>query len=285
MNKKIIIIWVVVLAVVVVGVFVLLNLGGEKTELAEEVVEEDKELTLYVKTSPWKPYMYEEDGEYVGIAVEVLDLVMTRLDVNYDFELVPWSRALKLAEVGEIDVVLAGGYAYDRESFIQFTPEQRAYGIEGIPPTSYLEFIDGAFFVRSEAKDSFSFESIEQISSAGYRIGVNQGYSYHVDIAAADWNRVSHVTEQDSFEALMNREIDLFLSYKEVGLAIRDELGLNDKVSFIEGDPPFRVYYFLLFGKNSNYPGIDDLQKRVDEELIKIHASGEYDEIYNSYIK
>lgn len=283
--KKIIIL-ITVLVGITGGIFVFLNLReGPMQEIGEIGVKEDTGLTLHVKTSPWKPFMYEENGQYVGIAVDVLDLVMTRLNVNYDFELVPWSRALKLAEVGDIDAILAGGYAPEREKFIQFTSEQRAYGLENTDPTSYLQFTNGAFFVRSEAKDSFPFESIEQISKAGYRIGVNQGYKYHADIAAADWNTVSHVTEQNSFEALMNREIDLYLSYKEVGLAILDELGLNDEVEIVKGEPPFRVFYFILFSKNSDYPGIDDLQNMVDEELRKIHESGEYDEIYNSYIQ
>jgi len=286
MNKKIkIIIGVVALVALVIGIFLGFNLGTETIEVTPEVTLEDRELTLHVRTSSWKPYMYEEEGEYTGIAVDLLDLVMTRLDVNYEFELVPWSRALKLAEVGDADALLAAGYSPERESFIEFTPEQLTYGVEDISPTSYLLFTDGAFFVRTESKDSFPFESIEQISSAGYRIGVNQGYRYHADIADADWNKISHVTEQNSFEALMNREIDLFLTYKEVGLAIRDELGLQNEVSLVAGDPPFRVYYFILFSKNSDYPGIDNLQNRVDEELLKIHESGEYDEIYNSYIE
>jgi len=108
-NKKIII-GVVVLVALVIGIFFGFNLRTETIELTEEVILEDEGLTLHVRTSSWKPYMYEENGEHKGIAVDLLNLVMTRLDVNYDFELVPWSRSLKLAEVGDADALLAAGY-------------------------------------------------------------------------------------------------------------------------------------------------------------------------------
>ncbi len=254
-------------------------IGEESSELAEE------EEVLYVVTDPLKPYSYEAGGEYRGIAYDLLDLVMTRLDIDYKFELIPWSRVLKRAEEGEADCVLSGAYSLDREPYIAYTPEQLAYGREGITPSVYLHEFNGAFFILKLIEDTFVYESIEQLELNNYRVGVQQGYKYREDVDNANWNKISQVTVADGMDALMNGEIDLLMTYKEVGLKVRNDMGLRNEISVAKGPAPFETYYFLLFTKNSDYPNIGELQKRVDEELVKIHESGEFDKIYDKYVK
>jgi len=287
-NKKIII---GVVVVVVIGIFVFLNLGTETEEITGEVVDEesfrryDGEGVLYVVTDPLKPYSYEAGGGYRGIAYDLLDLVMTRLDIDYEFELIPWSRVLKKAKAGEADCVLSGAHSPDREPYIAYTPEQLDYGRQGIKPLVYLHEFNGAFFILKLIEDTFVYESIEQLELNNYRVGVQQGYKYREDVDNANWNKVTQVTVADGMQALIDGEIDLLMTYKEVGLAIRDDMGLRNEISVAKGPAPFETYYFLLFSKNSDYPGIEDLQKQVDEELKKIHESGEYDEIYARYVQ
>ncbi len=286
------IIGIVVAVIAVVGIFVFLYSGESVDVVSEEVVAEDvvsEEVvaedirTFHVKTSPWDPYMYEEDGEYKGIAYDVLDLVMTRLDVDYDFELIPWSRAMKMSGAGEVDALLSGTYSKAREEFTTFTPEQLDYGYNGIAPTHYLHTVEGSFWVRNVFIDSFVFESIDQIKADGYRIGMNQGYSYGTEVNNADWNVVYHVTEEESMEALAKGDIDMFLTPEPVGFVTRRKLGLQDEISIAKGPVPYVAYQFLLFSKYSDYPDIGELQRLVDEEFLKIHESGEYDEIYARY--
>ncbi len=268
--------------VIVVGVFMFMSPRDESSEVVENENKDDV-LVFHVKTSPWDPYMYEEDGEYKGIAYDVMDLALTRLGVDYDFELIPWSRAMKMAGSGEVDALLSGTYSKKREEFTTFTPEQLDYGYNGIIPTRYLHTVDGSFWVRNIFRDSFVFESIDQIRTDGYRIGLNQGYSYGVDVNNADWNVVYHVTEEESMEALQRGEIDMFLTPEPVGFVTRKNLGLQDEISIAKGPTPYIAYQFLLFSKYSDYPNIGELQHRVDEEFLKIHESGEYDEIYAKY--
>jgi len=281
MNKNIIIGIVMAILVFVSGC---IDTGD--VVLEEETPEQVEEVRPFIfKTSPWKPYSFEEDGEYKGIDVDMIDLVMTRLGVDYDFEIIPWPRALRLAELGEVDALSTGAYSDDRALFTAFTPEQIARGVEGIPPVHYLSRVDGAFMVRRVTRDSFVYESIEQLEADRYRVGMNQGYSYTDDINKADWNWVSHITEEESMEALANGEIDMYLTYKNVGLAIRDDMGLQDEITVAKGPRPFEVYVYFLFSKKSSYPNWQDLQRRIDDELLKIHESGEYEEIVGKYIQ
>ncbi len=147
-NKKRIIWAVVAVVIIIVGVFLFFNFRSETEEISDKVVSKEilEEGKLYVVTDPLKPYSYEVDGEYKGIAYDLLDLVMTRLDIDYKFELIPWSRVLKRAEAGEADCVLSGAYSLDREPYIAYTPEQLDYGREEIKPPVYLHEFNGAFF-------------------------------------------------------------------------------------------------------------------------------------------
>ncbi len=286
-NKKRIIWAVVAVVIIIVGVFLFFNFRSETEEISDKVVSKEilEEGKLYVVTDPLKPYSYEEDGEYKGIAYDLLDLVMTRLDVDYEFELLPWSRVLKVAEAGEADGVLSGAHSIDREQYIAYTSEQLDYGRQGIKPPVYLHEFNGAFFILKLIEDTFVYESIEQLELNNYRVGVQQGYKYREDVDNANWSKVTQVTVADGMQALVDGEIDLLMTYKEVGLAIRDDLGLKDEISVAKGIAPFETYYFLLFSKNSDYPNWQDLQLRVDEELKKIHESGEYQKIYDKYVK
>ncbi len=148
-NKKWIIWAVVAVVIIIVGVFLFFNMKGETEEVTSKAVSEEsfeEDEVLYVVTDPLKPYSYEVDGEYKGIAYDLLDLVMTRLDIDYEFELLPWSRVLKVAEAGEADCVLSGAHSPDREPYIAYTPEQLDYGRQGIKPPVYLHEFNGAFF-------------------------------------------------------------------------------------------------------------------------------------------
>lgn len=281
MEKKIII-GIVALVIVIVGVLLLFN---SRTETTDKVTLEEEE-RLYIVTSPWKPYMYEEDGEYKGIYVDIMDLIFDNLDIEYKFEIFPWPRAYKMGEEGVADGLLGASYKPERESVVRYTPEQKTMVDKvnkGAPiGKAYLGIVLQSFFVRKVTKDSFIFDSPEQIAESGYRVGVNKDYGYAPVVWESNWTLVEHITEKDSFEALANGKIDLYITPKAVGLTLVKDLGLSEEIGYIE-KPIAQTPNFLLFTKASNYPNLDELIKKVDEELIRIHESGEYDEIYRRY--
>jgi len=285
MNKKIII-GIIAVVVIVVGVFVFLNLRTETTKLTGEVVEEEgsiqEERILHIATLPWEPFMYEEDGESKGIAVDIMDRAMQNLNVDYDLTLIPWSRALKMAKFGEIDAVLGATHKEDRESYIAYTQEQLAYGRKEVIPEAYLLKVDYVFFIRKINKGILEFKSIDQVVLDGYIVGVNQDFSYTPKINNAHWNTVVHFDEKGSFKALQNDEMDVFLANREVGLGVLNEIGLSDEIACID-IPVDTSYLFLVFSKKSDYPNLDELIEKVDNEFLRIYKIGEFEEIYNKY--
>ena len=53
---------------------------------------------LHLVTENYPPYNYAEDRELKGLSVELMHLVMADAGLEYDMELMPWARAIALAE-------------------------------------------------------------------------------------------------------------------------------------------------------------------------------------------
>lgn len=286
MNSKIII-GITALVIVVLGILLFLNPGDRSSEIKEEMFNEEiigvEEEILHIVTLPWKPFAYEENGEYKGIGVDIMDKALKNLDIDYNLALIPWSRALKLTEVGDADAILLATYEEDRESYLAYTSEQLEYGREEIIPESYLLKIDYVLFVKKVNKEVLNFESVDQIILEGYTIGVNQDFSYTPKINDANWNTVVHFDETNSFRALQAGEMDYFLANREVGLDVLSKINLSEEITYIDA-PADSSYLFLVFSKNSDYPNLDELIKKVDKEFLEVRQSGGYDEIYDKYL-
>lgn len=286
MENKLIIIGIVVTVVIIVGAFVFFNSRTETIEITEQETEEVRK--LYVVTSPWKPYMYEEDGEYVGLAVELLDRIMTELDVAYVFELLPWTRALKMVELGEADIALVATYTSERAEFIRFTPEQVRYSTErGDIPESALVVGEYVFFVRKLLVDSIHFDSMEQVIEDEYRIGVSQDYVYEFlltnDSRLITKEYADHI---EGMRALFAGSVDVFVVEKLVGISTAKDLGLENELTFIELNTDKALFpEYFLYGKNTDYPGMEQLMEDVDRVIVELKRTGEYDEIYNKYLE
>ncbi len=53
---------------------------------------------IHFVTEPYAPYNYAENGQLMGLSVDLVNGMMSGLDVDYDMEIMPWARAISLAE-------------------------------------------------------------------------------------------------------------------------------------------------------------------------------------------
>ncbi len=268
---------IIILAIVIIAGlswFLFIYQNSNTPEIAEE-------RPLRIAALYWKPYIYTENDEYAGIAIDVIERAMARVDIPYTLELFPWPRALRMAEVGEVDAVLMTGYHKDREPYIAYTAEQLVYGRGGDFPKAYVALSELVFFEKKTYKETLKFESFKQIERDRYRVGLNQDYSYTTEINQANWIKLEFIGEEAGLRALADGTIDVFLSNKRVGLEILKDTGLDEKITYI--DRPVSIApLFLSFSKKSNYPDVSKVIKQIDKELVKIHKY-EHDEIYDKY--
>ena len=226
----------------------------------------------------WAPFEYLKDEKPAGINVAVLKRLMGRLNVPYEVQLYPWSRAWMLAERGRADAVLSVSYKATREHVLCYTPEQRAFADAGTLPPDYLWMSEYVFFVKKSRAEALVFESYEQIKRNGYRVGTNKDYSYCPEFMEADLSVREYPDTDSGMSALVAEEIDLYPMDRTVGQAELRELGLYEVVTFIP-KPLFSKPYLCPFVKGSSLPGIQALMQNFNEQLRLLRASGEYDEI------
>lgn len=240
--------------------------------------------SLLIVCEEWKPYEYVENGEMKGIDVDIVHTIMNRLNIPYKIMLVPWPRALKMLKTGKADTCFSVSYASSREDFLFYTEDQKAFAETGVMPKDYMYISDYVFFIRKLHETSLKYESYDQIIADGYRVGINQDYTYTPEFLEAKLNTVTHIHPKDSFKALMAGEIDVFACEKALGLAYTKEMNLSEEITYIS-KPIFTKPYLLPFAKNSTYPQAEHVMKQFYSELRKIRETGEYQAIYDKYTK
>lgn len=69
----------------------------------------------------WTPFVYFENNEPKGLTVDMFKKLAK--EMNYEIELkhIPWSRALKMMESGEIDAIGNLSFSEKRAKFIEYT--------------------------------------------------------------------------------------------------------------------------------------------------------------------
>ncbi len=256
---------------------------GEEDVVQTEGFEGEEVRLLYVVDSSWEPYMWEdEDGEVVGFAAELLDRIMTELDIPYKFEILPWARALKLLETGEADAGLVVSHTAERESIFYYNEEQVKYTEGAEIPEFTLVESEAVFFVRKLVADSIEFESFEQIARDGYRVGVVTGFNY--ELLGSDMNLVEIISDEQAMLDLSEGLIDMYDRNKLVGLSLIKKLNLTEEITFLDKEVSVTPMY-MLFSRNSDYPNLEQINEEVHRITLELKESGEYDEIYNKYIQ
>ncbi len=110
----------------------------------------------------YPPYEFVEDNEVKGIAVDIIREVFNRMNQPIALRALPWPRALKELETGEIDGAIEVFYTEEREAYMDFCKE-----------VLLDEFI--SLFVSKDSKIKYNGDLS---SLAEYTFGVKKGFSY-----------------------------------------------------------------------------------------------------------
>ncbi len=286
MNKKIII---GIIALTLIFMFSGCNTIEEAPaqtegfEGEEKVASENETRPFLIVGSEWAPFEYMENGEPKGIQIEIIHEVMSKLGVPYEIELLPWSRALKIVEAGEADAIISITHNDEREAFLVFTPDQLRWGETGEMPSNYVYISENVFFIRKIYEDSLKYESYEQMAVDGYRVGLNQDYSYP-EARASDMIIIDHLFPTDSLNALIAGEIDVYAAEEAMGFAYAKELGILDEIAILP-NPHFTKPFLMPISKKSTYPNAEEIMYAFYDEVEKLRQSGRFQEIWDKYTK
>jgi polar amino acid transport system substrate-binding protein len=118
--------------------------------------------TYKIVVDDWIPYSYVVDGKQQGTDVDLLRAVGKKIGITFEFEFVPWLRALEMAKSGQVDGIIS----------LYNLPERRKYLIYTTTPISSETII----LISSAARKLKPIASLKDL--AGLSIGVNPDTSY-----------------------------------------------------------------------------------------------------------
>ena len=228
--------------------------GGDQLERVNEG-------TLTVCSEiPYKPFEYEENGEFTGFDIDLSREIAERLDL--ELEVLP----------SAFDGLQSGAALNSQQcdmaaSAMTITEERKAN----------IDFSDGYYDSKQSllvAADS-DIASIEDL--AGKSVGVQNettGEAYTRENAPSDAEIKGFPGDSDMFNALQAGQVDALLQDLPVNL-VHTEDGEYEIVEQYDTD---EQYGFALEKDNS-----DNLLAAVNEQLQAMRDDGTYDELYDKY--
>ncbi len=165
------------------------------TQAEKDFLDQKGNITMLIDPD-WEPYeLVTEDGEFIGIAADLLDLIAERIGIN--LELVPtddWPHTLEKAEAGEADMVGFLTQTPQREEFMIFTE------VYFSDPVVFITREEHEFITNPAALSDVTV-ALPEGTSIEQRL--NQDYP--------DFNIVTTEREADVFQMIEDREADMTL--------------------------------------------------------------------------
>ncbi len=210
------------------------------------------------------PYTFINDsGQPDGFSVDLMRAVAQVMGFNIESRADIWDNARQALENREIDFLPLVAYSEEREEFFDFTP----------PHTIAYD----AFFTRKDARAIRSIDDLE-----GKTIIVlkgDQAHNYLLSLGSFKNEQLIPVeTLPEGLRLLASGKGDVAIMPKLVGLIfVRDLNLINIDQSPVIVDAYNRPFCFAV--KKGN----QEVLERLNQGLIIVKATGQYDEIYRKW--
>jgi polar amino acid transport system substrate-binding protein len=209
---------------------------------------------------PYKPFEYEEDGEFTGFDIDLVREIATRLDLELE--------VLPSAFEGLQSGAALNSQQCDLAASAMTITEEREENID---------FSDGYYDSQQSllvAADS-DIASIEDLS--GRKVGVQNnttGEAYTRENAPEDAEIIGFPGDADMYNALEAGQVDALLQ----DLPVNIEHARDGRYQIVEEFSTDEQYGFALEKDKS-----ENLLAAVNEALQEMRDDGTYQEIYDTY--
>lgn len=238
--------------------------------------EDDKLIMATNATFP--PYEYVEDGDYVGIDVEIAELIAQELGKELEIKDVEFGSIIGGVKTGKYDIGMAGmTVTEDRKKNVNFSTTY-ATGIQSV-----IVKADATYESYEDFYTAFDDEGNPAGVKEGIKIGVQQDTTGDIYCSSdpADWgfgeeNVVRYKTGADAVQALIEGKVTAVIIDNEPAksfVAVNEGLKIQE-TAFADEE------YAIAINKENN-----DLLDDVNAALKKLTDNGEIQKIIDKYIK
>lgn len=245
---------------------------------------------LVVVGEEFAPFEFIQDDEVVGIDIDIVKHIFSKMGITPEFKILPWTRAWMDVERGDADAVLTTSRKPSREPHVWYPKENMWVS----------EFV----FFYNVNKKLPNFTGYQSAKNNKLKIGVVRGNSYH----SSFWEAFPYTDGSTEFkgdlnnEKKLNEQLSNITTFKQnirklganrIGLVIADKTygtytakleGLSKQISYY-GKVLYSKGYPMPFVKHSDYPDIENVAKEFEEKLIQMKSNGEYQKIMDHWLK
>lgn len=211
----------------------------------------------------YPPFEFEEDGEYTGIDIDLINAIAENQGFEIEFNPMDFGGIIPALQAGQLDVAIAGMSITDeRKEIVDFSDPYFDAGL--------------SLVVAEDNNDITALEDLE-----GKTVAVKSGTTgaqFARDNEAEYGYEISQFEDSPSmFQEVSNGNADVLLEdYPVIAYAIAEsELALKTVGDRLTGD---QYGIAVLKGENA------ELLEQINAGLQELRDSGEYDEILNKYI-
>ncbi len=228
----------------------------------------------------WEPYQFNKitPGGVVltGLDVQLLKKMTDKIGIVIDSEKVDWKEHQRLLKEGKLDMAAAATYTDERAEYAYFSNPYR--------------FEENSLFILRDSGKTLDFNSLSelfaQIRLQNFNLGVTDGFAYvdpEINMFINDSINQdivrSYENDIEALRALVNGEIDGFISDRIVGAAVVLDNKANSLVKELALQAKTPVH--LMFSKKTISPGLVD---KFNQEIKDFIGSYEYKNIIKSYL-
>lgn len=238
--------------------------GSGSSSSKSDAAGEDTEKTYKIATdTTFAPFEFENDnGEMVGIDLDILAAIAEDQGFEYDLQVVGFSAAVTALESGQADAVIAGMSITD-ERKVKYDFSE-AYYQSGV-----------GMAVKADS-DIKTYEDLK-----GKTVAAKLGTA-GCDFAESNADKYGYTVTQFEDSSTMYQDViagnsaACFEDYPVMAYEITRGLGLTLPMDNMEDPSPYG--FAVMKGENA------ELLKMFNDGLKNIQDSGKYDEILNEYV-
>lgn len=221
--------------------------------------------TLHFAAADWCPYTCN-NGDHPGVITETVTEILAQNNIQLSVSVLPWSRAVKLAELGQIDGLLT---AIESEA----------------PQLALTQQANGHYQVCLFSEDSHHFVYHGRKSLQGIKLGAIQDYGYGEPIdsiikAPREGESVYRVSNTNPLHSLVEMTVKGRIdTFAEDSLVLANYLQTNEKANIKNvGCLPATPFYSAISPKKVYHQALLKL-------LNTLYSSEAYRAIYQQTLK
>lgn len=238
----------------------------------------NKNHILKASTLDYPPYSYKEGNKETGIAVEILQEIVSRTKIKgVDIEYFPWKRAVFATRNGGKDILFNAGKNEGRQHWGHYSQHV-------LIPQKYYLFAQKGSSIKTDLK--FNNVSSRSIAvRAGYLYG-NGPFKKAIITPHTFFNIARTNSTKQSVMLLLNGRVDMFVGDRLPVMHYLKQHGLIDKIELVQDsntDEDLVVLtwptYFLFSKKSVPLSYVHAFDKAMETVI----ADGTYEAIYDKY--